>query len=64
MRDNTEVPEPTAHCMLEALAGVSNDVEHYIVVCGLVRHMLHPQTRCRATIKEALQSQLLLTVES
>ena len=50
--EDPEVPIPTAHSMLEALAGASNDVEEYIVLCGLVRHMLHPQTGCRATFKE------------
>ena len=52
------MPVSTAHVMLEALAGVSSNMEEYVVFCGLVRHMLHPQTGCRATIKEALESQL------
>ena len=51
------MPVPTEHGMLEAIADTSN-MEQYIVLCGLVRHMLHPQIRCRATIKQALESQL------
>ena len=58
--EDAKVPMPEDHddCMLEALAGTSNNEEQYVVLCGLVRHMLHPQIRCRATIKQALESQL------
>ena len=52
------VPVPTAHVIMEALAGVSSNMEEYVVFCGLARHMLHPQTGCRATIMEVLKSQL------
>lgn len=56
--EDPEAPIPTAHSMLKALAGISDDMEEYVVLCGLVRHMLHPQTGCRAKIKDALESKL------
>ena len=49
---------PDSHQILGALADVSRSREQYEVLSRLVRYMLHPDVCSRATIDQALQSQV------
>ena len=44
-----------SHPMLAALKAVSADHAEYESMCSLIRHMLHPDVRQRATVEQALR---------
>lgn len=45
-----------SHPMLAALKTVSADCAEYESMCSLVRHMLHPDVRQRATVEQVLEA--------
>jgi len=48
-----------SHPMLAALKAVSADCAEYESMCSVIRHMLHPDVRQRATVEQALEAGFL-----
>lgn len=51
-----------AHPILEALLGASKDGDEFNVICDLIMHMLCPDVTERATVEQALGSELFAGV--
>ncbi|DBA94325.1 hypothetical protein WJX77_002598 [Trebouxia sp. C0004] len=56
---NAEGGKADSHKMLAALEAVSADCAEYESMCSLIRHMLHPDVRQRATVEQALEAGFL-----
>ena len=52
--------DPESHAILKGISSWSNSDAEYLMIAKLVQHMLHPDLSARATVAQALQSQLLL----